>query len=158
MIPGVGLTVYLNGTAKSLGTDYAVDYDTGVVTFTSAPGNAVRFDATYTYYKIDSIVLTLSNAAGGRAIDLTGGSTLVTYTNADLFVGNITNYELIKLANADADNLLKANELIQVKIDVSTYGLTNNDEFTIELAPPSGAVVVTNRTIPPAIDVRMDLG
>ena len=65
IIPGSGLTVYSDGVAKTLGSDYGVNYDTGVVTYTSAPGNGVQVDATYTSYVVDNIVLSLSNAAGG---------------------------------------------------------------------------------------------
>jgi flagellin FlaB len=158
IIPGTGLTVYLDGTAKALGTDYAVDYDTGVVTFTSGPGNGVRFDATYTYYQIDKISLNVANAAGGRPVDFTAGQTLITYRDNDTLVGNISDYILTRLGNSDSDNLLETNEMFQIQVDVSAYGLTNNDDFSIEVSPPKGAVVVTNRTIPASIDARMDLG
>lgn len=35
------MAVYLNGVEKTEGTDYTVDYDTGLITFTTYPGNGV---------------------------------------------------------------------------------------------------------------------
>jgi archaellin len=40
---------------------------------------------------------------------------------------------------------------------VSTYGLTNDDEFTINIKPDSGAVVTIGRSIPAQINTRMSL-
>ena len=45
------LTVYVDGVAKTEGTDYNVDYNTGKITFTSAPANGASITADYTYYK-----------------------------------------------------------------------------------------------------------
>ena len=157
IIPGSGLTVYSDGVAKTLGSDYGVNYDTGVVTYTSAPGNGVRVDATYTYYVVDNIVLTLSNAAGGQPVDMTGGTTIVSYMDPDTLANDITNYTLSKLDSADADNLLETSELFEIRVDVSTYGLTNDDEFTINIKPDSGAVVTIGRSIPAQINTRMSL-
>lgn len=51
------LIVYLAGVAKTEGTDYTVNYVTGTITFTVAPGNTVAVTADYWYY----------NAASGTA-------------------------------------------------------------------------------------------
>ena len=158
VIPGSGLTVYADGVSKTLGSDYSVNYDTGVLTFNSAPGNSVRVDATYTYYLIDRIVLTLANAAGGHPVDLTGGKTVVSYRDTDTLSSNITNYTLSKHGSADADNLLEEGETFEIKVDVSTYGLTDRDEFTINVDPATSAVLVTTRSIPANIKTQMDLG
>jgi hypothetical protein len=157
IIPGSGLAVYSDGVAKTLGSDYTANYDTGVVTFNSAPGSGVRIDATYTYYSLDNVVLTLANAAGGQAVDMTGGTTIIAYLDADTLASNITNYVLSKLGGADGDNLLETSELFEIRVDVSTYGLTNRDEFTIDITPASGAVLTVGRSIPAQINTRMSL-
>ena len=158
IIPGSGLTVYADGVSKTLGSDYSVNYDTGVVTFNSAPGSGVRVDATYTYYVVDGIVLTLANAAGGQPVDLTGGKTILAYRDTDTLASNITNYTLTKRGSADADNLLEEGEIFEIKVDVSTYGLTVYAEFTINVTPASGSVLIISRSIPSNIRTRMDLG
>ena len=46
-------TVYVNGTAKTRGTDYTIDYETGKITFGTAPaaGDDVTADYTFTSYR-----------------------------------------------------------------------------------------------------------
>jgi archaellin len=158
IVGGGGLTVYLDGVAKTLGSGYTVDYNTGKVTFNSAPGNGVRFDATYTYYSLDNVVITISNAAGSDPVDFTGGKTVIEYLDPDTADSNITSYTLTKLGSADADNLLESTELFEIRVDVSTYGLTNDDVFTINVLPAGGAVLVLNRTVPAEIGSRIDVG
>jgi len=45
------LTVYVDGVAKTEGTDYTVDYNTGKITFTTAPAAGASITADYIYYK-----------------------------------------------------------------------------------------------------------
>ncbi len=45
------LTVYVDGVAKTEGTDYTVDYNTGKITFTTAPADGASITADYIYYK-----------------------------------------------------------------------------------------------------------
>ena len=136
VIPGNGVILYLDGSAKTLGADYMLDHDTGIVTFNTAPDAGTRLDATYTYYTIGNLVLTLSNAAGGGPIDMTGGMTIMSYIDSNTLADNITNYTQTRLGLADADNLLEAGEVVEFRVDVSGYGLTNDDEFTLSIMPP----------------------
>ena len=145
------------GTGDGVGKAFTLD-NSHVLTNSETVYVAAAAKTRGTDYTIDNIVFTIFNAAGGRPVDLTSGQPIITYMDVDSLAGNTSDYILTRLGNADADNLLEANEFFQIKIDASTYGLTNNDQFTIELAPASGAVVVTNRTIPAYIDARMDLG
>lgn len=158
VIPGNGMILYLDGVAKTPGADYILDHDTGVVTLSTAPADGARLDATYTYYTIGNLVLTLSNAAGGGPIDMTGGKTIMSYIDSNTLADNITNYTHTNLGLADADNLLESGEVIEFRVDVSSYGLTNDDEFTLSVIPPSGPVLVLMRTIPPRILTLMELG
>jgi flagellin FlaB len=158
VVPGNGTVLYLDGAAKTLGADYILDPDTGVVTFGTAPADGARLDATYTYYTIGNLVLTLSNAAGGGPIDMTGGKTIMSYMDSDTLAGNIINYTQTRLGLADADNLLEAGEVFEFRVDVSSYGLTTGDEFTLSVIPSSGPVLVLQRSIPPRILTLMELG
>ena len=155
VLPG-SQTLYLDGTTKTADLDYTVNFDTGAVTFKTAPGNGVRVDAIYTYYSVTAVRVTMANAAGGRPVDLTPGMTLATYADSDSLatVGNFT----VTRYNADSDYLLEAGELFEISVDTSGYGLTDSDEFTIQFKPPMGAVVVVNRAIPVTVGAIMDLG
>jgi archaellin len=158
VIPGNGAVVYLDGVARTLGADYVLDHDTGVLTFNTAPAAGARLDATYTYYTIGKLVLTLSNAAGGGPIDMTGGKIIMSYIDSDTLADNIINYTHTNLGLADADNLLETGEVVEFRVDVSGYGLTNDDEFTLSVIPVSGPVLVLMRTIPARILTLMELG
>lgn len=155
VIPG-SQTVKLAGTAKTYGTDYTINFDTGVVTFTTAPANTVAVTADYTWYTVTAIKVTVANAAGGQAIDMTPGETIANYLDPDTLATNINNYTMNKI-NADADNLLEAGEFFEVVIDTSTYGLTDGDQFIAQIKPPTGAVLNISRTIPATIAAVMNL-
>ncbi len=88
---------------------------------------------------------------------MTGGTTLVSYMDPDTLANDITNYTFGKLGSADADNLLETSELFEIKVDISTYSLTNDDEFTINITPASGAVLTIGRTTPAQTNTRMSL-
>ncbi|OPZ78848.1 MAG: hypothetical protein BWY79_00651 [Actinobacteria bacterium ADurb.Bin444] len=42
-------TVYIEGVAKTRGTDYTMDYDKGIIQFATAPGSGVSYTVTCTY-------------------------------------------------------------------------------------------------------------
>jgi flagellin-like protein len=155
VVPG-SQTVYVDGTVQTADLDYTANYDTGVVTFKAAPGNNVRVDAVYTHYVVTGVKVTLANAAGGQPVEMTPGVAVIGYSDADT-LATVTNYTITKY-NADSDNLLEVNELFELSVDTSGYGLTDADEFTLQVKPPRGAVVALNRTVPKTIGATMDLG
>ncbi len=157
VIPG-SQTVYVAGTSQTYGTGYSVNFDTGLVTFVSAPASSSAITADYTYYTVGNVKVTLANAAGGNPVDLTGGKTIVGYLDPDTVATNITNYTLTKHGSADADNLLEAGELFELSVDVSTYGLTDYDDFILQIKPGTGAVLAIGRTVPARVEAIMDLG
>jgi flagellin FlaB len=59
----------------------------------------------------------------------------------------------------DADTLLERGELLEITVDIAAAGatLSINEEFTLEIIPPSGGTLLLNRTMPQQIDVVMDL-
>ena len=157
VIPG-SQTVKVAGTTQTPGTGYSVNFDTGLVTFVSAPASSSAITADYTYYTMTNVKITLANAAGGNPVDLTGGKTIIGYLDPDTVATNITNYTLTKHGSADADNLLEAGELFEVSVDVSTYGLTDYDDFILQIKPGTGAVMAIGRTVPARVEAVMDLG
>jgi len=157
VIPG-SQTVKVAGTTQTYGTGYSVNFDTGLVTFVSAPVTSSAITADYTYYTIDNVKVTLANAAGGNPVDLTGGKTIVGYLDLDSVATNITNYELTKHGSADADNLLEPGELFTISVDVSTYGLTDYENFILQIKPATGAVLSIGRMVPARVETAMDLG
>ena len=105
IVPGT-IAVYLAGVVQTEGTAYTVTQDASpsVVTFTSAPGSSVAITADYTGYSVNSVVLQLANAAGGKGVDLTPGETILTYRDADNLSSAITDFGLSWLGTNDADN------------------------------------------------------
>ena len=139
----------------TIGTDYSITYDTGAITLTSATSSSITAD--YTTYSVDSVEVGLGNSAGGAPVLLTPGETVVTYQDDDTLSTNITNFSLSKLGNANADNLLEKGETFLATVTVSSFGLTDKDSFTIQIKPPTGAVVLLKRRIPDRIVPAMTL-
>ena len=58
----------------------------------------------------------------------------------------------------DGDDLVENGELFSVTVTMPTGAvLDTNEIFTIEVIPPSGGTLLINRTMPPQIDLVMDL-
>ena len=144
------------GTTLTLGPDYSINYDTGIVT-TSIKPDPVVISADYTQYGIDSIDVNLSNAAASIPVDLAPGETLVSYQDKDTLSQAIANFGLTRQGNADADNLLETNEVFTISVDTKTFGLTNKDDFVIQIKPPKGATVIVDRRVPDNIKTVMNL-
>ena len=157
VMPGTQ-TVRVGGATSTYGSGYTVKFDTGLVTFSSAPAASAAIAADYTYYELDKIKITVSNASGGVPVDLTGGKTVVTYIDPDSASTNIIDFAIARLGSADADNQLEPGELFEIQVDVSAYGLTDYDSFMLQIKPASGAVLSVGRTIPANLSAEMDLG
>ena len=151
------VTLYEDGVVKTFGADYDVTYGTGVLTLTSAPANGKRIDAIYQYYKIDKVKFHMANAAGGKPVDVTPGETVLAYTDSDTLDENIDDFVITPQGSADADNLLEPGEIIESTVDVSSYGLKEEEEFLIEVRPPDGAVIGLGRSIPATISAIINL-
>ena len=108
----------------------------------------------------------MSNAAGGEAIDLTPGKTLVKYTDAtqSKMFTSTSGITVTALGDADADKLLERNETYELKlIDLENSTHATNDDtlastlginttFQLEVIPPKGAVLFIERTTPIFLD------
>ena len=112
---------------------------------------------------VSSIAFQVANAAGGNAIDLTPGKTLIKYTDQTqsktfLTDSSSNGFTSNGLGSADSDMLLERNEVYEIKLyglDTAdsgnnnlTYDLGVNTTLSLEAIPPSGAVLFIERTTP----------
>ena len=116
---------------------------------------------------IDELHFQVANAAGGGAVNLTPGETLIVYTDADQSVTLSTTwttggFTVTGLGNADSDKLVEPGEMYEVKVigleNKLTTDLKKDKAFTIEVKPPVGAVLHIERRTPVTLDTYMDLG
>ena len=108
--------------------------------------------------------------------------TVISFRDKDQFLSDVP-WTITYPGDDDGDNLLENNEKAEITVwllnrdhgvasvsspdsatVMSTRGITSasnaltiNDEFTIELKPPSGAVLNIRRTLPTQLDTVMDL-
>ena len=116
---------------------------------------------------ISQIAFQVANAAGGNAIDLTPGKTLIKYTDqtqSKMFLTDSSSegFTSTGLGSADSDMLLERNEVYEIKMfgldstastdDNLTNSLGVNTTFSLEIIPPSGAVLFIERTTPVYMD------
>ena len=114
----------------------------------------------------------MANAAGGNAIDLTPGKTLVKYIdqlNSKLLLtdSSTTGVASDGLGGADSDMMLEHNEVFEIKLSgldsVSggsedlTSLLKVNTTFSLEVIPPCGSVLFIERTTPVSWDITNSL-
>ena len=109
---------------------------------------------------VSNIAFQVSNAAGGEAIDLTPGKTIIKYnddTQSKIFDAS-SGFTITAIGSADADKLLELKEIYEINlINLDTTGtgkntLTNklqtSKTFSLEIIPPRGAVLFIERTTP----------
>jgi flagellin FlaB len=111
--------------------------------------------------EITDITFDVALAAGGSTIDWDPSSssrTVVSYIDESVQVNSLTYATTVIVG--DADFLLEPGELFEITltgIDASV-DINENDTFTIQIQPPSGATLVIRRTLPGSIsDTIIDL-
>ena len=122
--------------------------------------------------QVSTIAFQVANAAGGNAIDLTPGETLIKCTDQPQSKMLPTDsssawFTSTGLVSADSDMLLQRNEVYEVKMfsldstDSGDNNLTNtlgvNTTFSLEIIPPSGAVLLIESTTPVSMDPNNSL-
>ena len=112
---------------------------------------------------IDEIYIQVANAAGGGAVDLTPGETLITYNDADqTYTLTGDNFSATGLGGADSDKLVEPGEMYEIKVTglVAKLGtdLPKDKAFTLEVKPPVGAVLHVERRTPVTLEAYNDLG
>ncbi|MBZ0302998.1 MAG: hypothetical protein K8J31_24850 [Anaerolineae bacterium] len=113
------------------------------------------------------VVFTLALAGGGEPVDLTtveGKQTVVIgYRDGETFNANVPweNMFIVNNDNGTADTLLEEGELAEVTVHLSAADpavtLGANTEFTLEVKPPTGAVLTFTRTTPASVEKVMEL-
>ena len=130
-------------------------------------GSVVAKEHATTGDVIDEITIYVANAAGGEAVNMTPGDTLITYTDASQSVTlNSTSttggFTVTPLGSADTDKLVEVGEMYELKViglgAKLNPDLSKDTEFTIEIKPPQGAVVHINRRTPVVVETYSDLG
>ena len=114
---------------------------------------------------VTNVVFTVSPVSGGDPINLddTAATKVVTiaYRDATQSVADLP-FTVTKIVG-DTDDLLEDGELFEIDVDMATgaTGLTTalgiNTAFTLEVKPPTGAVIAINRTTPAAVTAVMEL-
>ena len=112
---------------------------------------------------VDEVSFQVANAAGGGAVDLTPGETLIAYNDADQsYTLTGDNFTVTALGNADTDKLVEPGEIYEIKVtglvDKLATDLTKDRAFTLEVKPPVGAVLHIERRTPVTLDTYSDLG
>ena len=118
---------------------------------------------------VSNIAFQVSNAAGGEAIDLTPGKTIIKYNDdsqSKVFDAE-AGFTVTAVGDADSDKLLELREIYEINmINLDTTGtgknnLTNklqtNKTFSLEIIPPRGAVLFIERTTPVYLDTNTSL-
>mgnify|MGYP001102414206 CR=1 FL=1 len=113
---------------------------------------------------VTSIEFQVSNAAAGESIDLTPGNTVIKYSDNSQAVNMNQSSEFTATnvaAFGDSDSLLEVGEVFEiVLLNVDTQLATDlgtNKEFTLELIPPSGAVLFIGRRTPTSLEASNNL-
>jgi flagellin FlaB len=132
-------------------------------------GSVVLTATTGTSGTVSKIAFEVANAAGGEAIDLTPGKTIIKYnddTQSKIF-DTAEGFTITAIGDADSDKLLERNEIYQIDLinlnttDTGANSLTNilstNTTFSLEIIPPRGAVLFIERTTPVYLDVSTSL-
>ena len=116
--------------------------------------------------QVTNITFTVANAAGGSTIDLSPKvSGLLTnvvsidYRDSGFSKANLEWSVAWITQQGAANNMLEDGELAEIRLNLSGTGIAidANHKFALEIKPPSGAVVLLERTTPPYIDTVMDL-
>ena len=115
---------------------------------------------------VTTIEFQVSNAAAGEAIDLTPGNTVIKYSDKTQTINMNSTAEFSATntnvaAFGDTDSLLEIGEVFEIVLLNMTGQLATdlgtNTEFTIELIPPSGAVLFIGRRTAVSLDASNSL-
>ena len=112
---------------------------------------------------IDEMQVYVANAAGGEAVNLTPGDTLITYTDSSQSTTLVSgDFTVTGLGGADSDSLVEVGEMYEIKITgliaKLATDLKKDTDFVFEIKPPQGAVVHIERRTPGTLDTYIDLG
>ena len=117
---------------------------------------------------VSDIAFWVANAAGGQNTDLTPGNTIIKYTDENqtkTFTGATGSaFTVTGIGSADSDTFLERGELYEIKISGMENACTGtcnklatdlgvNTTFTLEVIPPTGAILYIQRVTPGSLNV-----
>ncbi len=112
---------------------------------------------------VEMITFTLAAVAGGEGVNVTDtdATLLISYMDDDSFSNSVA-FSMTWLVGGNAgggdnDDLLEKNELAEISINVSSFGLGASEGFRIEIKPPTGGVLPIIRGTPASLDDIMVL-
>lgn len=111
---------------------------------------------------VATVSFTVSTASGGDALNLAqGADAVVVIGYRDATQNEVAidwTVDWTGLPN-DGDDLLEDGEMALIEVDLAglTTALGTNTEFTLEVKPPTGGVLLINRTTPAATELVMEL-
>ncbi len=114
----------------------------------------------------DTVVFTVAPVAGGNPVKLvnvdadtppTSPTTIIAFRDADYSDSSLG--FTVSWITGNGDDLLQDGELAEITVTLPTgvNAVSTNMPFTLEVKPPTGAVIDINRTTPPAIETVMEL-
>ncbi len=119
---------------------------------------------------VTNITVTLQLTAGNNPVDMAKNRTIISYTARDKHVDDLYgNYSTVTWVinethlgiSSTGDDMLEVNEKLQIELDISWFAageeLNANEEFTLEVRTPQGAVLPITRVIPPSVETIMNL-
>ncbi|MBX3084186.1 MAG: hypothetical protein KF716_21305 [Anaerolineae bacterium] len=121
---------------------------------------AVIAKANATKDAVDTVVFTLALVSGGSPIDLKAAAAdrkvIIGYRDGAVIENNL-DWTVTFIGKNNGDALLENGELAEITVTIPTGKLVENQNFTLEVKPPTGAVLIVTRTTPPAIAAVMEL-
>ena len=149
----------------------------GVEIETAFTGNdiTINVDEVIAVGHVSTVLLSVTNAVEGEPVDLTEPSDsdndgiadsdgnhvmVITYTDKNQLVRDVY-WTKVFLGENDADDLLESGERTEITVDLSGLAaatpLVKDLEFSLEVKPAVGAVLVIKRRTPAVIDTVMNL-
>ncbi len=115
--------------------------------------------ATTTPY-VETISFQVTAALSGGSVNLSTSTAVVTYIDEDQVVNSPTLPWTATWLSGGSGPLLDAGERVEIVVTVSslTTKLEARKEFTIQLKPPSGGILILQRTTPAELTGAVDLG
>lgn len=111
---------------------------------------------------VTSVTLNVALPTDGEPVDLSTANrrVIIGYRTNTSYVNNLT-WSRTFIGDNDGDDLLEANELAEIVVTMpdpaGDDALGPNTQFTIEVKPPTGAVLDITRTTPAALEGVMEL-
>ena len=113
---------------------------------------------------VTEVYFTIGGRPGSEPVDFTdtssnstGNKVIISFNDQSQRIPSV-NWTMQKLNSTNADNLLDANELFQITVDLSsTDNISAYHTFTLEVKPPVGAVLPIERTVPARVSQYVNL-